>query len=61
MSKKDYIKIANILVNSKDHLICNDQNNYYFDKLINSFCSMFTADNEKFNEYTFKEFIKNIS
>ena len=62
MTKKDYIKIADVINNSLCHQT-NLQKTFNIkllnkDTLINNLCTIFKDDNANFNEKTFKKYTK---
>ena len=55
MTKKDYIKIADVINNNTDDYC---QEWVWRDDFINDLCKMFKKDNPSFNEKTFKKYTK---
>jgi len=60
MTKKDYIKIADTLIDSfKDCCGLESNDIRYIHRLyLNKFCDMLTVDNSKFDVNKFKEYIE---
>jgi hypothetical protein len=51
MTRKDYVKVAEILSGYKNAMI----DGFWFDDLINDFADFFAEDNPNFKEDKFKE------
>lgn len=58
MTKKDYIKIANVLKECNDRLLIQDD--YFQNKVTELFCRMLKSDNSNFNSDRFTNYIKGI-
>ena len=55
MTRKDYVKIADVLGDHRPHQ-CDDG---YFSDIVVGFCAMLKEDNPSFNEDKFKDRINN--
>ena len=59
MTKKDYIKIADVINNNTDDYLNRQyKSELNRDDFINDLCKMFKKDNPNFNEKTFKKYTK---
>mgnify|MGYP001617585459 CR=1 FL=1 len=58
MTRKDYIKIANVLKECNDRLLI--QESYFQEKVLEIFCNMLKADNNNFNSIRFTNHVKGV-
>lgn len=58
MTKKDYIKIADVLKECNGRLLVQD--GYFIDKVTELFCKMLISDNSNFNSNRFINYVKGV-
>ena len=55
MTRKDYIKFANLLIK----LESNNEEQFTPNNLLNGLIDIFNNDNDKFDEYKFRQYVRN--
>lgn len=59
MTRKDYIKIADTIIDCIKYSTSESNKEYYKDRMIINFCAMLKNDNVKFNQERFIVYINN--